>query len=89
MNVIKFPAVVYKVQTLSDNGIRVSLDLSEDCTMQLAQLAECQRFGIVLDCCLSASISKGDYGNTGKLEKGSKRKSTWQTPEEATTNSGT
>lgn len=85
MNSISFSATVYKVQTLSDNGIRVSLDLAEDCTMQLAQLAECQRFGVVLEVCLTAE--NREYGNERrKLEKGSKRKSSWQTPEETTAN---
>lgn len=45
---IEFEAVVYKVQTLADNGVRVYLDLPETAIMQMAQLAECQRFGVVL-----------------------------------------
>jgi hypothetical protein len=47
-NEIKFQATVYKVQTLTDNGIRLSLDLPEDAVMAAAQLMECQRFGVVL-----------------------------------------
>jgi hypothetical protein len=47
-NVIEFVATVYKVQTLADNGIRVTLDMDENSTMIMAQLAECQRFGAVL-----------------------------------------
>ena len=46
--VITFEAVVYKVQTLADNGIRVTLDLEESAILQMAQLAECQRQGAVL-----------------------------------------
>ena len=45
---IEFTAQVYKVQTLTDNGIRVAFDLPETCSMQMAQLAECQRFGVLL-----------------------------------------
>ncbi len=46
---IAFHATVYKVQTLADGGVRVYLDLPETAIMQMAQLAECQRFGAVLD----------------------------------------
>ena len=47
---ITFTATVYKVQTLAtDGGVRVALDLPETAIMQMAQLAECQRFGVVLD----------------------------------------
>jgi len=49
MSDITFSAVVYKVQTLVDGGVRVTLDLSEDSVMQMAQLAECQRFGQILN----------------------------------------
>ena len=46
---ITFYATVYKVQTLVDRGVRVVLDLPETAIMQMAQLAECQRFKVVLD----------------------------------------
>jgi len=45
---IEFIAAVYKVQTLVDGGVRVTLDLPETAIMQMAQLAECQRFGVLL-----------------------------------------
>lgn len=45
---IEFSASVYKVQTLTDNGVRVTLDLPETAIPQMAMLAECQREGIVL-----------------------------------------
>jgi len=48
MTVIKFEASVYKVQTLTDHGVRVTLDLPEDAIPQMAMLAECQRQGIYL-----------------------------------------
>ena len=47
-NIIKFPAAVYKVQTLVDSGIRITLDLPETCIPQMAMLAECKREGIPL-----------------------------------------
>ena len=46
---ITFQAAVYKVQTLVDGGVRVTLDLPETAIMQMAQLAECQRQGVTLD----------------------------------------
>ena len=45
---ISFEATVYKVQTLVDGGIRVTLDLPETAIAQMAQLAECQRLAAVL-----------------------------------------
>jgi len=46
---IKCIGVVYKVQTLTDHGIRISLDLPETAIMQMAMFAECQRMQVVLD----------------------------------------
>ena len=45
---IVFPATVYKVQTLIDGGIRVTLDLPDTEIPQMAMLAECKRDGIPL-----------------------------------------
>lgn len=46
--VIKFDAIVYKVQTLADGGVRVTLDLPETCIPQMAMLAETKREGVPL-----------------------------------------
>jgi hypothetical protein len=56
---IEFTAQVYKVQTLVDNGIRVTLDLAETETVTMAKLAECQRFGAVLKVC-AIVVAKDD-----------------------------
>lgn len=40
---IKFDAVVYKVQTLVDYGLRVTLDLPETALVAAAQLMACKR----------------------------------------------
>lgn len=48
MNKIVFQAAVYKLQTLIDGGIRLTLDLPEDAIPQMAMLAECNRDGIPL-----------------------------------------
>lgn len=45
---ITFPATVYKVQTLIDGGIRITLDLPETAIPQAAMLMECKREGIAL-----------------------------------------
>jgi hypothetical protein len=47
--VIEFHAVVYKLQTLVDGGIRLVLDLPETAIPQMAMLAECKRQGIPLN----------------------------------------
>ena len=47
--VIRFEAIVAKVQTLSDGGIRLTLDMSEQCIPQMAMLAETKREGIPLE----------------------------------------
>ncbi len=78
---ITFHATVYKVQTLADGGVRVYLDLPETAIMQMAQLAECQRFGVVLD--VEATPLKNNKeqqdGDRATVEAGAKRKSEWAT----------
>lgn len=46
--VIRFEAIVYKVQTLADGGVRVTLDLPETAIPQMAMLAETKREGVPL-----------------------------------------
>jgi hypothetical protein len=43
MTPIVFKAAVYKVQTLVDGGLRITLDLPETAIIQAAQLMECKR----------------------------------------------
>lgn len=54
---IIFSAAVYKVQTLSDNGIRITLDLPETAIPQMAMLAETKRQGIALVFEASADVA--------------------------------
>ena len=55
---IQFDAIVYKVQTLAtDLGVRVTLDLPEDCIPQMAMLAETKRQGLILH--FTASVAEG------------------------------
>ena len=60
---IKCLAVVYKVQTLTDHGIRISLDLPETAIMQMAMFAECQRMQVLLDVqCTPQDLTKSTDG---------------------------
>jgi hypothetical protein len=45
---IEFTAAVYKVQTLVDGGLRITLDLPETDIPQAAMLMECKRDAIPL-----------------------------------------
>ena len=45
---IEFGAIVYKVQTLVDGGLRLTLDLPEQAIPEAAMLMECKRDGIPL-----------------------------------------
>jgi len=58
MSEIVFTASVYKVQTLIDGGVRVTLDLPEDAIPQMAMLAEVRREGIPLIFKATAETSK-------------------------------
>ncbi len=49
MEPIRFVAVVQKVQTLADGGLRVTLDLPESAIMQAAELMVCKREAVVLE----------------------------------------
>jgi hypothetical protein len=69
---IKCHAVVYKVQSLVDHGMRITLDLPETEIMQMAMFAECQRMQVVLEINampMEASISNGDTAD-GKKSRG-------------------
>lgn len=46
---IRCVGTVYKVQTLVDHGVRVTIDLPETAIMQAAMFMECQRLAVVLD----------------------------------------
>lgn len=48
MGTIKFDAIVYKLQTLADGGIRLTLDMSESSIPQMAMLAETKQQGLAL-----------------------------------------
>lgn len=60
MDPITFWASVQKVQTLADGGIRVTLDLPEQCVLQMAELAACKIHGRVLDIEATEHVSELD-----------------------------
>lgn len=80
-SLIIFNAQVYKVQTLVDNGIRVTLDLAETETVTMARLAECQRFGVMLQISATPDLQERT-GRVEQMETGRKRKSKWTPAEE-------
>lgn len=68
MSEIVFTATVYKVQTLAtDLGIRITLDLAEDCIPQMAMLAESKRQGIPL--IFRASAEPANRKTTGDKQR--------------------
>jgi hypothetical protein len=72
---ITFDAVVYKVQTLVDGGLRLTLDLPETAIAEAARLMECKRIGIALKISCALINRQEQYA----IQEGSKRKSRWQT----------
>lgn len=64
---IRFPAAVYKLQTLVDGGIRVTLDLPETAIPQMAMLAECKRDGLPL--VFTAALGESENKNGTKRTK--------------------
>jgi hypothetical protein len=65
---IEFTAIVAKVQTLADGGIRVILDLPEQAIMQAAQLMECKRVGVVLDMAAKPRAENGTSDIAGRTK---------------------
>lgn len=65
MDKITFEASVYKISTLVDFGLRLTLDLPEDAVAQAAQLMECKRQGIAL----TFEAKSSEPANTDKKRK--------------------
>lgn len=47
-NQIEFEASIEKIQTMQDGAIRLTLDLSESCIQQAAELMECKMMGMTI-----------------------------------------
>jgi hypothetical protein len=63
---IRCHAVVYKVQTLIDHGVRITLDLPETEIMQMAMFAECQRMQVALN--VEATPIEANNSNPGTVD---------------------
>lgn len=68
---IEFEASVYKVQTLVDGGLRVTLDLPEDAIADAAALMDCKRKGFVLK--IAISVLSGLTNGKNKTDPGTAR----------------
>ena len=80
----QFWAIIGKVQTMADGGIRVYLDLPETALVEMAELAAYQINAVVVDVTIEPRNTGLDQGNgkeRHKLEKGAKRQSKWETAE--------
>lgn len=71
---IQFVATVYKVQTLVDGGLRVTLDLAETAIGEAAALMECKRNGVALDVSCEVSSAKTWTELDDETGKGAERK---------------
>lgn len=58
---VEFTAVVSKVQTLSDGGLRFTFDVDETHSVQAAELMECKRLGAELH----VVVTENDGQHTG------------------------
>lgn len=73
-----FEAVVNKVTTLADSGIRIAFDLPEGAIIEAAWLMQCKRDGIVLHITCEPCVTGPDQGHGKKfdeLSEGYKRES--------------
>ena len=69
---IEFVAEVWKVQTLADNGLRITLNLPESAILPVAELMAVKRFGQVLRVVCTAQ-SAGDERDDGDESKGHRK----------------
>ncbi|MFA5714401.1 MAG: hypothetical protein WC998_01500 [Candidatus Paceibacterota bacterium] len=86
---IQFQATVFKVQTLVDGGIRITMDLSENEIEAMAKLVLCHKANAVLEITAIPLINKSIKEKETELENGSSKgkvkQSRWQTPQEQST----
>lgn len=69
-NTVKFWALIAKVQTMADGGLRVYLDLPEDAVESVAVLMQYKRLGVVADVVVTPRPGQsGDDESTGKPSK--------------------
>jgi len=59
-NAVQFWALIAKVQTMADGGLRVYLDLPEDAVETVAVLMQYKRLGVVADVTIKPKTGKDD-----------------------------
>lgn len=64
---IRFAAVVQKVQTLADGGLRFAFDASETEVEAAAMLMECKRFEVILKIVVEPIKDDEPHGNSAKI----------------------
>ena len=88
---IAFSAVVNKVQTLADGGLRATFDLPETAIMQAAELMAVRQAGCAVDVTVVPNVKgnlkskieeDGESNGSGGLETGRQRKSNWKAAKE-------
>jgi len=72
---IEFDATVYKVQTLVDQGLRVTLDLPETAIIAAAQLMTLKRIGTILHVIVRPDVLGTPQEERGIIAKVKQRKS--------------
>ena len=77
---LTFDAIVYKVQTLADNGLRVTLDLPEQAITEAAVLMALKREGVAIKVTIDEANCKTTENNA--IPKGTKRQSKWTPAQE-------
>jgi hypothetical protein len=70
---IRFIAVVQKVQTLVDGGLRFTFDAPETEVMAAAELMECKRVGMVLGVIVESQVSDERQGSIVSRTKAKRR----------------
>jgi hypothetical protein len=73
---VEFDAIIYKVQTLVDMGLRITLDLPENAIIAAAQLMALRRSGAVIHITATPDKQPVSVGKeNGKISAGTIRKS--------------
>ena len=81
---VTFQAVVQRVSTLADGGLRVTFDLPEDAILQVAELMACKREEMVLAVSVSmVSALQSNGKQRDGVEARTKRKSEWKGTKES------
>lgn len=76
---LSFVAEIYKVQTLVDRGLRVTLDLPETAAIEAAKMMQFQVIGVAVRVEVEPLQNREDQR---AISEGAKRKSRWSAAQE-------